>query len=169
MKKEQRRAGWVAVKGHTLPALPAPISLSRPAEFEPASPPGAETQSRMAGCSLASCQRSLPALEPRVLGCVWSRALQGHLGGFPPRAGPSVLPASPAAALAGPPQGRPQRRWLRGPCAAGPGNTQGPQDRRKGEGSSSPALCICKPPGFNPAPPGSGGGRKKKKKIKICD
>lgn len=76
----------MVVRGHTMPALSAPTSLPRPAAFEPASPLGAETQSRMAGCCLASGQRSLPALELCVLGC-GAGLCRGILGAFLPGLG----------------------------------------------------------------------------------
>lgn len=100
----------------------------------------------------------------------WSRVCraveQGSAGGiagtFLPGLGPSVLPASPAAALAGPPQGSPRG----GVCGVSVPRVHAPPKGRRagGRASSSPALDIRKSPGFNPAPPASGGRGKKKNK-----
>lgn len=56
VEKEQRQAGWMAVRGHTLPALPAPTFLPKSSRFEPRGSRGTKPD----GCCL-SRQRSLPA------------------------------------------------------------------------------------------------------------
>lgn len=110
-----------------------------------------------------------------VLSCLWPagapsrvcRAVeQGSAGGswglssrgcaICPPCKPSCCPGRATPGTSPPPP--PKRRWLRGPCAAAPRTTQGPQGRGKGKGSSSPTLYICKSPAFNPDSPGSRAG-----------
>lgn len=77
VEKEQRQAGWMAVRGHTLPALSAPTFLPKSSRFEPCGSRGTKPD----GWCLFR-QRSLPALGSHVrLGLCW-----GFHRGFAPSA-----------------------------------------------------------------------------------